>query len=118
GFDLSSCEFRDALCLRYLKPLSDLLPICDGCGSIFSTSHAMDCGKGRLVIQRLNEIGDLLYNLKCNVWSQTVKEAIVKEATVSTPVTALVGDIGARGACNPQFVAIFDNRVIDSNAPF
>ena len=117
GFDLSTYEFRDALCIPYLKPLPELPPNCDGCGSIISTSHALDCRKGGLVIQRHNEIRDLLHDLMSIVWSQTVKEPIVREATVSPPATALVGDIRARGVWNPQSMAIFDIRVIDSDAP-
>ena len=54
GFNLSSYEFRDALCVRYLKPLTQLPSNCDGCGSPFTTSHALDCRKGGLVIQRHN----------------------------------------------------------------
>jgi hypothetical protein len=50
NFDLSATEFRDALCLRYQKPLLNTHPYCDGCGKSFSTSHALDCRKGRLII--------------------------------------------------------------------
>ena len=62
-FHLSATEFRDALCLRYMKPLLQLPPYCDGCGSIFTTSHALDCRKGGLVIHRHHEIRDLMSDL-------------------------------------------------------
>ena len=48
-FDLSVQEFRDALALRYRKPLLNLPPVCDGCGSLFSVEHALDCRVGGLV---------------------------------------------------------------------
>ena len=51
-FDLSAIEFHDALCLRHMKPLQNLPPSCDGCGQLFATSHALDCQKGGLVVQR------------------------------------------------------------------
>ena len=31
-FDLSSVEFRDALALRYHRPLLNMPAFCDGCG--------------------------------------------------------------------------------------
>jgi hypothetical protein len=67
-FDLSAAEFRDALCLRYNKPLLQIPPHCDGCGNLFTTSHALDCKKGGLVVQRHNEIRDLIFDLSSLVW--------------------------------------------------
>jgi hypothetical protein len=55
-FHLSAMEFLDALCLRYMKPLVQVPPHCDGCGSLFTTSHALDCRKCGLVVQRHHEI--------------------------------------------------------------
>ena len=42
-FSLSAQEFRDAVCLRCLKPISKLPGICDGCGGEFSIHHALAC---------------------------------------------------------------------------
>ena len=61
NLNLTAAEFWDALCLRYLKPLLDLPTDCDGCGAPFTTSHALDCMKGGLIVQRHNEICDLLF---------------------------------------------------------
>ena len=55
-FDLSAQQFRDALSMRYHRPLSMMPSSCDGCGSAFSLSHALDCCKGGLVTQRHNEV--------------------------------------------------------------
>ena len=51
-FDLSAREFRDALAIRYRRPLLDIPEFCDGCGHLFSLSHALSCRKGGLIIQR------------------------------------------------------------------
>ena len=51
-FDLTAQEFRDALALRYQKPLFNVPSNCDGCGSPFSLDHALICRRGGLIIQR------------------------------------------------------------------
>ena len=50
-FDLSAQEFRDALALRYKKPLLCVPSTCDGCGDPFDLSHALICRKGGLITQ-------------------------------------------------------------------
>ena len=55
-FELSPVEFRDALSLRYHRPLLKTPAHCDGCGEEFSFQHALDCKKGGLVTQRHNEV--------------------------------------------------------------
>lgn len=89
-------------------------PNCDGCRSVFTISHALDCKKGGLVTQR-HEVRDLLYDLSAIVWNQTVKEPVIREAT--SDQESLIGDISARGVWQPQATAVFDIRVIDSDAP-
>ena len=53
-------EFQDGLALQYGKPLLQLPPFCDGCGSDFTIVHALDCKKGCLIAQRHNEIRDTI----------------------------------------------------------
>ena len=56
NFDFTAQEFRDALAIRYKKPLLSVPPFCDGCGSPSSLDHFLICRKGGLIIQRHNEI--------------------------------------------------------------
>ena len=55
-YDLTAQEFRDALALRYRKPLQNVPSSCDGCGASFSLDHTLVCRKGGL--HRHNEVRD------------------------------------------------------------
>ena len=66
--------------------------------------------------QHHNEIRDLIHDLTTFVWNQTTKEPIVREASRNPPQDALIVDISTRVAWQPQYTAIFDIRVIDSDA--
>ena len=48
-FDLSPIEFRDALALRYHRPLLRMSACCDCCGAQSSLGHTLDCKKRGLV---------------------------------------------------------------------
>ena len=84
-FDLSAQEFRDALAIRYRKPLLGIPLHCDGCGSDFDLSHALSCRKGGLVIQRHNEIRDTFGDLSALVWGQVCREPVVRESRSDSP---------------------------------
>ncbi len=45
-FDLSCQEFRDALAIRYKKPLLGIPVYCDGCGAHFDLSRTLSCRTG------------------------------------------------------------------------
>ena len=62
GFTLTKGEFRDALALRYNKPLCSLLSNCP-CGQKFNVTHALNCKKGGFVTMRHNNIRDFEANL-------------------------------------------------------
>ena len=59
NFNLSKREFRDAIKLRYDWEIADL-PAMRICGDLFTVDHAMVCRHGGLIIQRHNEIRDLI----------------------------------------------------------
>ena len=62
GFTLTKGEFRDALALRYNKPLYSLLSNCP-CGQKFNLTHTLNCKKGGFVTMRHNNIRDFEANL-------------------------------------------------------
>ena len=45
-FDQSAVVFRNALAMRYCRPLLRMPSSCDGCGTQFSLQHTLDCKKG------------------------------------------------------------------------
>jgi hypothetical protein len=116
-FDLSPGEFRDALAVRYRRPLLRMPSTCDGCGQQFNLVHALDCKKGGLVTRRHNEVRDALADMASLVWSDVVREPVVRDASVVNDEPALIADLGVRGVWEPQTDALFDVRVLDTDAP-
>ena len=114
-FDLSAQEFRDGLALRYRKPLLCVPSTCDGCGDSFSLTHALDCWVGRLVTQRHNEGKDVFGDLASLVYHHVRCEPVVHEASNANEDT-LIADLCVRGVWQPQCDALFDIRVIDTDA--
>ena len=53
---------------------------CDGCDGDLSVQHALNCKKRGQVIQRHNEIRDSLADICAMVYSEIVREPIVREA--------------------------------------
>ena len=68
NFDLSAPDFRDALCVRYRKPLKRSFSRCNGCQQDFDLQHALSCKKGGLVTLRHNEIRDAVGDLDSILW--------------------------------------------------
>lgn len=116
NFDLSELEFRDALSIRYRRPLLKAPSHCDGCGAPFSLTHALDCKKGGMVTLRHNEIRDAFGDLAGLVWRDIKREPIVRESSDSEGIPALVADLGVRGVWQHQAEALFDIRVTDTDA--
>ena len=88
---------------------------CDGCGSAFSLSHALDCRRGGLVIQCHNEVRDALGDLAALEYKDVIHEPVVREGSDDAP--ALLTDLGVQGVWLPQIEAPFDIRVTDADAP-
>ena len=114
-FDLSAQQFRDALSLRYHRPLSMMPSSCDECGSAFSLSHALECRNGGLVTQYHNEVRDALGDLVALAYKDVIREPVVRKG--NTEVSALVADLGIRGVYLPQTEALLDIQVTDADAP-
>ena len=117
NFDLSATEFRDALCVRYRKPLKRSFSRCDGCQQDFDLQHALSCKKGGLVTLRHNEIRDAIRDLASILWKDVKREPVVKEPDVENGTPALIADLSARGVSDRQSAASFEIRVTDTDAP-
>ena len=76
---ISAQHFRDALSLQYHRPLSIMPSSCDGCGSAFNLSHALDCRKGGLVTQRHNKVQNALGDLAALAYKDVICEPVVCE---------------------------------------
>ena len=59
-FYLSAVRIRDALAVRYCRPLLGMAAKCDGYWAPFDLGHVLDCKKGGLVTQIHNEVRDAL----------------------------------------------------------
>ena len=117
NFDLSGQIFRDALALRYNRPIVALPASCDGCGAVTSVAHALSCRKGGLVIRRHNEVRDALGELMAMAFGNcVVREPVVREADPENDVEGLVADLATRGLWQSQSEALLDIRVIDTDA--
>ena len=79
-------------------------------------SHALSCRKGGLVIRRHNEIRDSLGDLMAMGFNSVLKEPIVLEGDVQGDNQGLVADLAVRRLWQPQTEALFDVRVIDTDA--
>ena len=106
-------EFRDALAFCYKKPLLCIPVNCDSCGASFDQSHALSCKKGGLVTPRHNEVRDVFGDLASCAWGLVLKEPVVREANIPTKSPA---NLSFRGAWIPQSEALFDIRIVDTDA--
>ena len=69
-----------------------------------------------LITQRHNEVRDVLGDIAALAYKEVVREPVVREADEIRGVSALVADLGVRGVWQPQTGALFDVRVIDTDA--
>jgi len=89
---------------------------CDGCGEDFNLTHALDCHKGDLVTQCHNEVRNALGDLATFGYSEVVREPIVRDGNVI--FLALITDLGVRRVWIPQAEALFDVRLVDTDAAY
>ena len=116
NFDLTATEFRDALAIRYRKPLLNVPPFCDGCGSPSCLDRFLICKKGGLITQHHYEIRDAVGDLAALVWGPVKLEPIVKDAQDDDSGEVLIADLCVRGVWLPQSEALFDVRIVDTDA--
>ena len=78
--------------------------------------HFLICMKGGLIVQRHNEIRDAVGDMAAMVWGQVRREPIVSDAVVDPSGETLVADLSVRGVWLPQAEALFDVRIVDTDA--
>jgi len=86
----------------------------NGCGASLSIEHAFDFHFGGLVSHRHNEVHDAFGDLASLVWSPVTKEPIVCDN--SADADTLIADLCVCGVWGPQTEALFDIRVVDTDA--
>ena len=89
---------------------------CDGYGATFTVDHALDCRFGGLVTRQHNEVRDSFGDLSSLVWGPVHREPVVQEAS-DDGRTVLKADLVVRGVWQPQCDAVFDVRIVDTDAP-
>ena len=77
--------------------------------------YALDCRVGGLVTQCHNEIFGALGNIGAMVYSEVIREPIVRESQDEEGVSALIADLSLRGVWQPQTVALFNICVVDTD---
>ena len=86
--------------------------------ALFVVEHALDCHVGGLVSLCHSEVWDAIGDLSSLVWKQVQKEPIVCESTIDDSISeTLIADLRVRGVWELQVDAIFDVRVVDTDAP-
>jgi hypothetical protein len=123
GFALTKTEYRDAIQMRYMWPISNLPSRCV-CGCSFSLEHSQICHTGGFINMRHDVIRDILAHEMSEV---------LRDVQCEPPLTPLSGevllpaganrendaraDIRARGFWTDQQSAFFDIRVFYPHAP-
>ena len=115
-FDMSPCEFRDSLALRYGRLPIDLPATCDADGKPFDVTHALNCSRGGLVYARHNELRDLNCSLlELAGLKQIIAEPIIQEHAEEDKM--LRADWKVRGFWEPQKDAFFDGCILNAESP-
>ncbi|CAM9595743.1 unnamed protein product [Heterosigma akashiwo] len=118
GFDLPAQMFRDRLNMRHGQGLQGLPAVCDGCGEPFSLEHALCCKKGGLVKKGHDHLVDESCHLASLAYGAGVKkEPFLRDASGKVLDKDLRADFMALSVWERQRVAIFDNRILDADAP-
>ena len=120
-FTLNKREFRDAVHLRYDWHIADTPTTCI-CEDAFTADRAMVFRRGGFIIQRHNELRNLVADLLNTVCHDVQVEPVLLEITGevltrgTNPAPDARLDVHARGFWDWQGSAFFDVRVFHPNA--
>ena len=119
GFVLNKSDFRDAVSLRYNRPVKNLPSTC-ACGQSFDVTHAMNCKKGGYVTIRHNDIRDfeagLLSKVCSDVQTEPPLQPVTGEILAGETGDEARPDVRARGFWRRGQNAFFDVCVTNANA--
>ena len=120
GFALNKGEFRDALSLRYGRPLKGLPAMCP-CGQKYNVAHALNCKKSGFVTMRHNNLrdfeADMLSKIVNDVETEPELQPVTGEIIEGLSGNASRPDIRARGVWRASQNAFFDVRVTNTHSP-
>ena len=115
-FDLSATDFCDAdiidpfwRCQQHVMDVVQLL------ATLYE--HALDCKKGGLITRHHNEVRDTLGDLSSIAHKDIILEPVIQKACEVADESDLIADLGVQEVWQPQAQALFDVRVIDTDAP-
>ena len=80
GFALNKGEFRDALSLRYGRPLKGLPAMCP-CGQKYNVTHALNCKKDVFVTMCHNNLRDFESDMLSKIVNDVETERELQPAT-------------------------------------
>ncbi|CAM9457865.1 unnamed protein product, partial [Heterosigma akashiwo] len=111
--------FRDRLNLRHGQELRGLPSVCDGCGAPFSLEHALNCMKGGNIKLGHDQVRDECVHLCTMAYGAAgvKKEPFLRDASGNVRDKDLRADFLAIGVWERQRVGVFDNRILDADAP-
>ena len=120
GFALNKGELRDALSLRYGRPLRGLTAMCP-CGQKYDVTHALNCKKGGFVTMRHNNLrnfeADMLSKIVNDVETEPALQPVTGEIIEGPSRNASRPDIRAGGVWRAGQNAFFDVRVTNTQSP-
>ena len=85
-----------------------------GCGVPFSIEHALDFRFGAWSLVGIMGFRMLLVTLLSLVWTPVVKKPVVHDE--SAGADTLITDLCVCGVWEPQIKALFDIRIVDTDA--
>ena len=120
GFAPNKAEFRDALSLRYGRPLKGLPAMCP-CGAKYNMTHALNCKKGGFVTLLHNNLrdfeADMLSKIVNDVETEPELQLVIGEIIEGLSANASRPDIRGRGVWRAGQNAFFGARVTNTHSP-
>ena len=120
GFALNKGEFKDALSLRYGRPLKGLPAMCP-CGEKYNVAHAPNCKKCGFATMQHNNLrdfeADMLSKIVNDVETEPELQPVTREIIEGLSGNPFRTDITARGVWRANQNNFFNVRVTKPHSP-